>query len=243
MAIYLLKNRSEDADLERADPYEETLGNIEFIPIMYYHNVCVEELKAALADQLHYDGIIVTSQRAVDAMKCVLHEVPASCLEKPIFTVGPTTAKRLKALNFSNVEGSDSGNGIALASHIIATVPEASNFLFLAGEIHRRQLPDRLIEAGHSVTTRIVYRTTPNAHVGEFIREKVSNEDWIVFFSPSHTQEVLEALRTIDKVVNLAAIGPTTNTFLKDAGFPVKATACDPTARGLKLAIEQASQR
>lgn len=243
MTIYLLKNRSEDTDLARADPYEKALDAVEFIPIMDYHNVNVEELKAALTNQLRYDGIIVTSQRAVDAMKCVLHEIPQSILSKHIYTVGPTTAKRLEALNFTNVQGSDSGNGIALASHMIATVPKGSKFLFLAGEIHRRQLPDRLMEAGHSVTTSIVYRTTPNAHVGELIRKRVSHGDWIVFFSPSHTHEVLEALRTTDKRIHLAAIGPTTHTFLKESGFSVNAIAPDPTAHGLKQAIEQSLQR
>lgn len=242
MKVILLKKRSDDVELNRLDPYEQEYSDCVFVPIMDYKNINLDETKHDLLNYHKFDGIVVTSQRAVDAIKSVLPEVSQSVFNKPIYTVGPTTAHRLKKLGFNNVIGDESGNGVALAQLMISDLKTPSNFLFLAGEIHRRNLPDRLEKAGHSVVTRIVYYTEPDANVEENLLKHTSSGDWIVFFSPSHTDRALEFVKnSTTPNVNLAAIGPTTEEFLRQHNLTVSATASDPSAAGLMRAIKEAS--
>lgn len=242
MTIVLLKNRSDDSDYKRPDPYEQECSECVFVPIMTYKNINLVESTQDLSDIVNYDGIIVTSQRAVDAIKLVLYGLPETVYEKPVYTVGPTTAHRLEVLGFSNVIGADTGNGVALAQLMLSTLKKPSTFLFLAGEIHRRNLPDKLMDAGHSVHTRIVYYTEPDCEVGSRLKHVVNPGDWIVFFSPSHTDRVLEFIRETDIKFKLAAIGPTTEEFLREHNFTVDATAKDPSAAGLIKAINEANR-
>lgn len=243
MTVHLLKNRSDDAELGRPDPYEEHIPDYRFVPIMDYENIGLAELAHELATP--FDGIVITSQRAVDSLKIVLAELDAAdratVLAKPVYTVGPTTAARLRTLQFRQVHGADSGNGVALAREMLAGgVKPHSRLLFVAGEVHRRQLPDALAAAGHAVTTLVVYRTVGNPNITDALDQLVEDNDWIVFFAPSHTQPVLNFLRHTNKRVRLASIGPTTQQFLHDEGFAVAATAAKPSAEALRDAIAAA---
>lgn len=242
MRVILLKRRSDDVELNRPDPYEQEYPGCVFVPIMDYKNINLDATKHDLLNSDKIDGIIVTSQRAVDAIKSVLSEVPQSVYSKPIYTVGPTTAQRLEKLGFTNVMGAESGNGVALAQSMIANLKTPSNFLFLAGEIHRRNLPDKLEAAGHSVVTRIVYYTEPDSDVEANLHKYVQAGDWIVFFSPSHTDRAIEFVKNPETPnAKLAAIGPTTEEFLRQHNLTVNATAGDPSAVGLMKAIKEAS--
>lgn len=238
MTIYCLKNRSEDSDHGSVDPYEAVFENAVFVSIMQYEPVDLPGLtKAVLAN---HDALIVTSQRAVDALKLVLQELPASVLDMPIYTVGPATAERLRKLKFSNVLGADSGNGVALGRKMTQQSSNNKKYLFLAGEIHRKELPNMLSQAGNTVDTQIVYKTSP---VTEFEFHPVPKpSDWLVFFSPSHSDRIINNLLQ-DREAHLptphiAVIGPTTLKHLQSKGLQVDAVAEEPTALGLKKAID-----
>lgn len=238
-----MKSKSDDSELGRPDPYEELIPQYRFVPIMNYENINSEELAQKLSSD--YDGFIITSQRAVDSLKIVLANMDpgdrAKVLQLPVYTVGPATAERLKILQFTKVLGENSGNGVALGHEILADpgLKPHSRFLFAAGEVHRRQLPDMLLERGHNVDTVIVYRTQGNLNIRSALENEVANDDWIVFFSPSYTQPVLEFLRDSQTKVNLAAIGPTTEEYLQREGFIVSATAAKPSAQSLKDALHK----
>lgn len=241
--VYCLKNRTEDhSGGAGADPYETALGRAVFVPIMHYEPIHLSELVRAVS--ANHDALIVTSQRAVDALSSVLPKLPSRVFEIPTYTVGPATAERLKRLRFAHVFGSDSGNGIALAKQIICTSSGRRKFLFLAGEIHRRQLPDMLVSAGNEVDTLIVYKTVP-ANVE--IEPRPNPTDWIVFFSPSHADGIVADLRQLHAqgmpTPKVAAIGPTTQEYLQSQGLAVDAVARTPTAEGLKCAIDESDVR
>lgn len=237
-AVHLLKARSDDTEYGRADPYEENIENVHFIPIMKFEPVDFDGLCSHLSCQNSYDGVIVTSQRAVDVLKNAFAQIE-NCqqfCDLPAYTVGPTTAKRLELIGFKHVYGAETGNGRVLAGKMVDMLNTKQKLLFLAGEVHRDLLPQELIAAGHQIDKVIVYKTECYNYQNEL--SQIKNGDWVVFFSPSHVEQALEELRKRQLAVKIAAIGPTTHQFLLDNGFTVDAVAESPTAESLKDAMK-----
>ena len=236
--VHLLKSRSDDSDYGRLDPYEEVIDNVNFIPVMNFETVNLDDLVELLKTPTPYQGIIVTSQRAVDVLKVALEktEYPQHFLSLPAFTVGPATAKRLQLVGFSQVEGAETGNGSALADLMVEKFTnESKKFLFLAGEVHRDVLPQRLGQNGHTIDKLIVYRTTSASNQAAL--EKIAKDDWVVFFSPSHVSQIVLFIKKSDVPTRIAAIGPTTLKYLTENGVKVDAVAQQPTPESLLEAM------
>lgn len=241
MTIHLLKNKTEDGEVGRKDPYEQHLEDSRFIPILSYVPVDFDNLVEQLKSP-DFDSVIVTSQRAVDVLKQALDGIEDNTiLKKPAYTVGPATAERLKLAGFETVYGAHTGNGHILATEMVETLENPSRFLFLAGEVHRKELPTRLRDANHEVETVVVYRTEPIEFVND-LKTSLQEDDWIVFFSPSFTDEIMGVLKEQNKRkrIRIAAIGPTTRDHLKENGIEVHAMAEKPSAESLAKAIQSA---
>ncbi|PRT53338.1 Uroporphyrinogen-III synthase [Wickerhamiella sorbophila] len=236
--VHLLKARSDDSEYGRPDPYEANIDNVRFIPIMKFEPVNFEGLCNHLSCETQYDGVIVTSQRAVDVLKnafALIDNCQHFC-DLPAYTVGPTTANRLELIGFKHVYGAETGNGRVLAEKMVHVLQEKQRLLFLAGEVHRDILPRELTAAGHQIDKIIVYRTECYNYQKEL--SQIKNGDWVVFFSPSHIDQALNELRKRQLDVKIAAIGPTTHQFLLDNGFEVDAVAESPTAECLRDAMK-----
>ncbi|KNC29385.1 hypothetical protein FF38_10306 [Lucilia cuprina] len=108
---------------------------------------------------------------------------------------------------------------------------KSQKILFLAGEIHRPFLRTHLTSLGAEVITSIVYRTTPLPPNNQL--DQINANDWVVFFSPSHTSEIVKYLKSLTFSPHIAAIGPTTHQFLIENGFNVDVTASQPTPTSL----------
>ena len=67
---------------------------------------------------------------------------------------------------------------------------------------------------------------------------KQNAETWMAFFSPSSAELVLPILDDRLAQYGVAAIGGTTEKYLKEHGVDVKAVADQPTAEGLLAAIQ-----
>lgn len=236
--IYLLKSRSDDAEVGRPDPYEEIFGaNMLFVPILRFRPFNIPALIETLTDKLEFhDALIVTSQRAVDSLKIALTSLDniESLVNRPVYTVGPTTASRLKTLGFKDVRGEESGTGKLLAKSILNETTVKRRFLFLAGEVHRAELPNQLSEAGNDVQTQVVYRSEPTDYRSQL--RTIKDGDWMVFFSPSHSLAAVELAKTRPSV-RVAAIGPTTKSFLDENQVAVSAMAPKPSPEALASAI------
>ena len=231
--IYLLKNRSEDSEFGLQDEYDACLDCI-FVSVMVYECINIQQL---IQQVNSYDSIIVTSQRAVDALKYILPQVKV--LDKPVYTVGPATARRLKTIGFTKVYGEESGNGKELAKYMNSTIEKPTSFLFLAGEVHRKLLPDELIKHGHKVYTQIVYKTVPTV-LDNYFSTHLLHNDWVVFFSPGYSDKVLKELRVLEQQgikARIADIGTTTAEYLESQGFKVDAVATSQSDQVLKAVL------
>lgn len=233
--VYLLRSPS------RPDPYLRRFAaagwHAENVPALRFEFVSREALGRRLRYAARYGALILTSPRAVEALRLQLEREPdlaGPWRKKPAFVVGPRTGADVEELGFQPL-GAESGRADELAEFIISEGPEGP-LLFLAGNRSRDLLPERLADAGIEVDECVVYRT--------IVREDLPQMEagsWVVFFSPSGV-EAYERSGCRDLEVHRAAIGPTTAEALTERGLAPEAVAEHPDPDALLRAVEAARQ-
>ena len=272
----------------------------------------------------HHGGLVITSQRAVEVLSTAISEAAHddghgenaqrqraeswSQSEKTVFVVGPATGDAVDRAIRSHfphwhVEGQDSGNGEALARHIMdsyatpsanllpasvgmpteagaislghlpsgaSTITRRAPLLFLPGETRRDTVPATLMAASLPVEQQVrvdelaCYATTGrDSFPREFataLRDHARPLDgatpcWVIIFSPTHCESVLEALGWLgggnptedqrqEAGVRVASIGPTTRDSLRDKfAFEVDVCTPAPSPEGVKSGIEDWTRR
>ncbi|KAF3931833.1 hypothetical protein ABW19_dt0202451 [Dactylella cylindrospora] len=242
--ILLLKTKSSPKD-----PYEELFsssGDFKpiFVPVLQHRYIQQDEVKGyilqnevANAQAIRYGeestsrfgGLIITSQRAVEALAAVLEDLKESnpdavatfLSQTLIYVVGPATRNALVNLGFSamNVVGEESGNGASLADYIIDDYNSTKDLLFLVGETHGTVIPHRLRDKEPRVDVEelVVYKTgTRDEFEAEFrsvlsgLDEETAKEEevegqveerWVVIFSPAGTDAALRVIAEKEKEV------------------------------------------
>lgn len=258
--IILLKNRGEPQD-EYEDVITSSGWSCCFVPLLQHAPTNMAELKSYLSspslDETHY--LIVTSQRAVHSVQQAMDDLGADkrekLLEKPVYTVGPATCSVLQAVGFKDVRGAEVGNGRVLSRAILDEHDEflkkrdsgdIKRFKFFTGQTRHDYLPDTLRATdGFDLNELVVYKTVPVLDTVKRLEEKLQanpERPWIVFFSPSHADEVVEHLRQKPRGSFLiGAIGPTTEAYLHQNGLTPDCVAHKPSAQGIFTAIRGAS--
>lgn len=225
-----------------------------------------------------YGALIFTSQRAVEAFNEVVEDIrkertsiddllPESL---PLYVVGPATARGLRALNLRcPILGEETGNGEALAGFILehynSLYPGIPNppILFMVGDKRRDIIPRTLqseqlpSDRSARVDELVIYET------GEMRSFKSNFTDiwqanavsgrkrqWIVVFSPTGCQAMLESLGLLDvetgkakkiasgRDVLILTIGPTTRDYLmNEFDFVPDVVAERPSPEGIAEGI------
>ncbi|KAL7276509.1 uroporphyrinogen-III synthase [Rhizina undulata] len=170
-----------------------------------------------------YGGLIITSQRAVEALGSVLSKLSSNpslsttlntlLSQVKVYVVGPATAAAVTALGFTptNVLGSSCGSGAVLAPFILADYNSSSSdtpkklpLLFLVGEVRRDIIPKTLRSAPEperiELTEMVIYETAVVEEFRDEFRaamEKTAGagERWVVVFSPAGADVAVEILR------------------------------------------------
>ena len=160
-----------------ADPYHSTLGcpsRTHHLPVLTTSFTDTPTLAATiqLGPTERYAGVIVTSQRAVDAWSLASTgpspdpqcSTPASWCSIPFFVVGPATASALAPLLPSPPPaffGSSTGTAALLAATIAShfPTPPPLPLLYLTGDKNRDTLPSALERAGLATHRVQVYET------------------------------------------------------------------------------------
>jgi uroporphyrinogen-III synthase len=231
-----------------------------------------------------YGALVFTSQRAVEAFTHIVEEVrsdgahavddllPATL---PLYVVGPATARGLRALNLPcPILGEHTGNGEALAAYMLEhygnTYPGTSKppILFLVGDKRRDIIPKTMQAAGLGEDRRckidelVIYETGEMQSFKDnfstlWRRNSDAGHDrqWIVVFSPTGCQAMLESLGFLDPATGrarpgrdrtdilIATIGPTTRDYLLDEfGFSPDVCAEKPSPEGIAEGIQTFEQ-
>ncbi|KAJ5029305.1 tetrapyrrole biosynthesis, uroporphyrinogen III synthase [Bipolaris maydis] len=227
-----------------------------------------------------YGALIFTSQRAVEAFTEVIQEIRSQETYRvddllpeslPLYVVGPATARGLRALGLKcPILGEETGNGEALAGFILqhynALYTDTPNppVLFMVGDKRRDIIPKTLQSAELEPNTRakvdelVIYETGEMQSFKEDFSaiwkdntKRGFERQWIVVFSPSGCQAMLESLDLLDaetgrakasteqRNILIATIGPTTRDYLiQQFGFTPDVCAEKPTPEGVAEGIK-----
>ncbi|KAF5384036.1 hypothetical protein D9757_006965 [Collybiopsis confluens] len=236
------------------------------IPVLETVLVNLDRLKEVILGEPKVDGVIMTSARSCEAWKTALGKLDRNkdAWSKMIFfVVGTSTALSLRDIypGLSQIRGEHTGTAKQLAHFILEDLQESTRrkrLLYLTGDKNRDTL-SRILNDGHIELEPLqVYGTCGNAtfpaELGSALNELEKDaEFWIIFFAPSvaefvypHLQEHFR-FRSADSGVSgsdhsplarVAAIGPTTASFLQDnLRIEVDAVADKPNSDALVEAI------
>lgn len=223
------------------------------IPVLSFKFDNQQELTKRLEEPSKYEGMVLTSQRAVEAMElCVTnfisHEVwrcetVKGWREKAIFVVGKATAKAASERLGLESSGHDTGSADALVPIILQSIkPSSSPLLFPCGNLRRETIPSEMAKAEIALDGIQVYSTCADSKIKQsledFVREK-GLPSFAVFFSPSGVNFTQEILSSIPEWCNvkLVAIGKTTAEAMKTKGWNVTAVSEQPNAQALVQCI------
>ncbi|KAF1931482.1 tetrapyrrole biosynthesis, uroporphyrinogen III synthase [Didymella exigua CBS 183.55] len=226
-----------------------------------------------------YGALIFTSQRAVEAFNEVVegireegvHPVDELLPESlPLYVVGPATARGLRALDLRcPILGEETGNGEALAGFILehynTLYPHVSNppILFMVGDKRRDIIPKTLqseklpSDKSARVNELVIYETgemqsfkTDFTRIWQKNAGSGSTRQWIVVFSPTGCQALLESLNLLDAATGkskkdngsrdtrIVTIGPTTRDYLiTEFDFTPDVVAQKPSPEGIAEGI------
>lgn len=108
------------------------------------------------APEAAFDAIVLTSGNAIPA----LTEGPAGWRDLPVFTVGARTAARVREAGLDDARSAD-GDRNDLIELIKRTLPAPAKLLMIVGRDRKEDVPDRLKEAGYTVTLWTAYAAEP----------------------------------------------------------------------------------
>ncbi|KAJ3986976.1 tetrapyrrole biosynthesis uroporphyrinogen III synthase [Lentinula detonsa] len=240
------------------------------VPVLETVLMNLEELKQTIISGPKVDGVVMTSARSCEAWKTSIAQCPdEQTVMKlwsniPFYVVGAATAASLRDIysNPDQIRGEHSGTAEQLARFILdeSQGHPPKCLLYLVGDKNRDTLP-KLMDEGHvGLASLQVYETCGSskfpADLSEALKGREKDDDfWIVFFAPSAAAFVFPYLqmhfrfRTIDtsqlstddrSLVRIAAIGPTTASFLRDnLHLHVDAMPSKPNPESLSKVIQE----
>ncbi len=144
--------------------------------------------------------VVFTSMNAVEAVNDYINEVP---VRWNIYCIGYTTKELVEKYFGESAVAGTADNATALAQLIIED-GFTDELIFFCGDIHRKELPEVLQQAGIEVTPVIVYHTI------EIPRKIIKEYDGILFFSPSAVNSFF-SINTVAPHTCIFAIGKTTS--------------------------------
>jgi uroporphyrinogen-III synthase len=192
----------------------------------------------ALADALHrigtYDWLLLTSANAVRA---VVEKKPAIAPRLRVASAGPATTAAIGSLLPGTVIAAEAGEGFGaegLARSLSAFDVTGARMLFPVSDRSPAALAATLRARGAIVDVVVAYRTmVPEGAAAAIAREITRGLDAVTFASPS----AIEAFADVDAAgrarMPAVAIGATTATAARAAGFRNVAEAASATSGDL----------
>ncbi|KAG2237529.1 tetrapyrrole biosynthesis, uroporphyrinogen III synthase [Thamnidium elegans] len=220
-----------------------------FIPVLDHESRNLQVIKDMLLvgpHQANFNGLILTSQRSVQAMseafnfllqqgQTLSEQVVKEWNQLPVYMVGPQTAKVLSEFALFNNGHAHHWMVYPRAAELIQPLIDGQQqfngkgrLLFLAGDKRRELIPTELARAQLEFYEVQSYATCAHADLSRAM-QNFSIPDWLVYFSPSglkfllscvdlETRQKLLAACQKDKVnyTKIASIGPTTSDYIWD---------------------------
>lgn len=212
-----------------------------FIPVLEFVFTNLDLLLLKMKDHDRYDGLVITSPRAIDAVKKCLNgssDILEHWKKKLIFVVGEATGREL--LSDLNLSACDvrPGNANALADYIIQ-LNQKDTFnkalLFPCGNLKSEVLPTRLRAEKIGLESLDVYTTQMHHGLKDSIlnlKLKEGIPSNLIFFSPSGVGFVVPILKDIGYNFDeskIIAFGPSTGKKIIELGLNLFGIAEEPS--------------
>lgn len=189
-------------------------------------------LRHELAHLDDFDWLVVTSVPGAERVGAAAAAVPRVRLG----AVGTSTARTLSDLAGRPVDAVPAEQRAGKLAELLIDLagPPPGRFLIAQADRATTLLADRLVEAGHHVTTRIAYRTmltSPDP-------ERLVGADALVLASGSSARSWVDVVGPTGPPV-IVAIGPATADVARRLGLKVTAVAADHSLAGLLTELER----
>lgn len=204
-----------------------------------------ELLREKLRDADRYEGIIFTSQRAVQSVHRAVaqREDLTGWIGKSNYSVGESTSELARSLLGLATRGQQTGNAKELATFIVGSHKDeaAKPFLFPSGNLKLDILETDLKAEAIVVECVETYETVQHPELDESIESlKAAKTDFLVYFSPSGIKFSLPVL--LKHKINLSdlkiiALGPSTRKSLEDNGLRCHRVCQNPSPESLLEAL------
>ncbi|XP_074615564.1 uroporphyrinogen-III synthase-like isoform X3 [Acropora palmata] len=204
------------------------------IPVLSFQFDNQQQLVQKLREPYHFRGMVLTSQRAVEAMeRCVNDLISREALDK---------------LGLEST-GHEAGSAEALVPVILHSVRQGHDpLLFPCGNLRRETIPTEMEKAGIPLDSVQVYRTCADLNIEQSLEDLIKEKgvpSYAVFFSPSgvnFTAEIVSSFTKWWSKVELVAIGKTTEQAMKNKQWTVTAVADQPNTQALAQCIVKSMQ-
>ncbi|MCI4671071.1 MAG: uroporphyrinogen-III synthase [Bacteroidia bacterium] len=209
---------------------------IDFRKFIQVEGVSLNEFRKQGIEPLDFTGIIFTSKVAVDHFFRLLNEMRIEMpAETKYFCVSEATSKYLA--KFITIRKRKLFVGERTAMDLLAYIQKhkKEKFLFPCSNVHRRELPGKMVEAGMDLTESVIYRTV---HADLSDLENIFY-DMICFYSPSGIQSLFANFPDFKQNnTRIAVFGPTTRKEAEKHNLRVDVQAPMPNKPSMTMAIE-----
>ncbi|KAK4875848.1 hypothetical protein RN001_012270 [Aquatica leii] len=245
--ILLLKAEKSDTE----DKYDAALSGkgflVKHIKTLEFKYNNLQQLYTKILRVDDYDGIIFTTPRSVTALKEALcnDTIISKWKTKCNYVVGETTYDLvLKEFNLV-CKGKESGNARNLSNVILNDKNQITKpLLFPCGNFKTDTLIELLDNDGIKVEAVTVYETVASSTLEDDFNSVTSNwtniPEFFAYFSPSgvnYTYKFITKMHPVINDIKFIAIGPSTETALKEQCLTVTEVAKKPTPQDLLNAV------
>jgi len=196
-----------------------------------------------------YDWLFLTSQNAVRALQersdFLGLQLAKTLVDVSIAAVGPATAESVRNAGLKVAYVATKHQGIALAEELGAQV-KGKRVLLPRSDRANRDIVDTLNHWGAFVSEVTAYTTVATSAQGMPPHEAVLREgaDAVLFFSPSAVQHFFDLLGharflAFSQEAAFAAVGPVTQSALREAGATRIVVARDTTVTAIVAALAE----
>ncbi|MEO0895270.1 MAG: uroporphyrinogen-III synthase [Bacteroidota bacterium] len=209
---------------------------VDFRKFIQVEGVSLNEFRKQGIEPLDFTGIIFTSKVAVDHFFGLLNEMRVEMPpETKYFCVSDSTAKYLAKFITIRKRKLFVGERTAMDLFPYLKKNKGEKFLFPCSDVHRRELPGKMVEAGMDLTESVIYRTV----AADLSDLKNIFYDMICFYSPSGIKSLYVNFPDFEQNdTRIAVFGPTTRAEAEKHDLRVDVMAPMPNMPSMTMAIE-----
>ena len=210
---------------------------IDFRPFIQVEGVEVKEFRKSKINISDFSAVIFTSRTAVDHFFRISQDLRLTIPDSmKYFCISESTAFYLQKYIVYRKRKIFYGKGKFDELLELIKKHGEENFLLPLSDIHKQEIPKKLVDSKIGFTKAILYKTV----ISDLSDLSNVNYDVLVFFSPSGIASLLENFPDFKQnSTKIAAFGPTTAKAVKDAGLRLDINAPMPQAPSMSMALDQ----